>query len=533
MPSGCIFKRRNAAFGPRAYAWTALLIMGGGCSVGPPYEAPQAPLNPQWSAADAARISTQTPADSQWWKSFNDPVLEKLIQTARQQNLSLQAAGLRIMQARAMLAIAVGNQYPQLQQAFGSLTRVGLSENVTNQNNFVRDFWDAQLGFDVAWEVDFWNKYGQAVKAQGAALMGTVADYQSALVSLCAEVARSYTAIRSFEVLVEQDRGNLAIQQESLRIAEERFRNGATSELDGSQARTLLESTRAAAAQHELSLAQATNTLATLLGQPAGSVQALLQGPKTIPAAPLRVAVGIPAQVLRRRPDIRSAELLAMARSERIGVAKAELYPRFVLAGTVGLHATDGTGGSQGIDLFNPGSLFYALGPRINLPFFNYGRLENQVRVEDARFQEALLTYKDSVLKAAQEVEDGIAGFVKSSQASLAQEKAVVSARRSVELANLQYREGAVDYQRVLDALRSQLVEENQLVNLRASTATQAISLYKALGGGWETSVGKPYLTEATRTEMEHRTDWGNLLSTQAAPEGKASAPSSTAKSNP
>jgi NodT family efflux transporter outer membrane factor (OMF) lipoprotein len=498
------------------------------CALGSHYVRPEAKLNEQWQSTSDPQISTQAATDNEWWKGFNDPTLERLIQTARNQNLTLQAAGVRIMQARAVLGIAIGNQYPQLQQAFGSATRVGLSENVANNASFVQNFWDAQLGFDVAWEADFWNKYGQMVKAQGAALMSSVADYQSALVSLTAEVARTYTAIRSFEVLIEQDRSNLGMQEESMRMADARFRNGATSELDVSQARTLLESTRATIAQRELSLAQTQNALASLLGQPTGSVQKLLQGPKLIPTAPAKVAVGIPAQVLRRRPDIRAAELVAMARMERIGVAKADLYPRFILAGTVGLHATDGGAGSNSVNLLNPASLFYTVGPRISWPFFNYGRLENQVRVEDARFQEALLAYQHSVLMAAQEVEDSIAGFVKVSEASLAQQSAVTSARRSVQLANLQYRDGAVDYQRVLDAQRSQLQEESKLVNLRATQTTHVISLYKALGGGWEPSVGQPFLTDATRMEMEKRTNWGDLLSTQAAPGPAAeSAPSS------
>lgn len=496
-------------------AWAAALLCLTSCAVGPQFEKPSATLDQQWSASGDPRIATSVALEREWWKAFQDPVLEKLIQTARQQNLTLQAAGIRIMQARAVLGIAIGNQYPQMQQAFGSLTRVGLSDNVANNNNLVRNFWDAQLGFDVAWEADFWNKYGAVVKAQGAAMMGSVADYQSALVSLTAEVARTYTAIRSFEVLIELDRSNLAVQSESLRIAQVRFIHGATSELDATQANTLLESTRAAIPRHELSLAQSKNALATLLGQSPGSVNALLHGPKVIPAAPMKVAVGIPAQVLRRRPDIRAAELAAMAGLERTGAAKADLYPRFILAGTVGLHATDGGSGSDNVNLLNPASLFYAVGPRINWPFFNYGRIENQVRVEDAKLQQSLLAYKDSVLKAAQEVEDGIAGFVKTVEASTAQEAAVTSARRSVELASLQYREGGVDYQRVLDALRSQLAEETNLVNLRATLSTNVIALYKALGGGWEMSVGQPYLTEATRTEMERRTNWGDLLSTQ------------------
>jgi NodT family efflux transporter outer membrane factor (OMF) lipoprotein len=500
-----------------------------GCAVGPQYVKPTLNVNEAWSASKSPQFS-QSAADSAWWKAFNDPTLERLIQLAYSQNLPLQAAGLRIMEARALLGIAVGNQYPQLQQAFASVSGISLSDNVANNRDFVRDFWDSQVGFDVAWEADFWRKFGKGVKAQQAAYLSSVADYQNALVSLSAEVARNYAVVRTFESLIEQSRKNVSLQEESLRIANVRFQNGATSELDVSQARTLLESTRASIPQLEISLVQAQNALSTLLGQPTGTVQSLLQTPQPIPAAPTQVAVSIPAETLRRRPDIRSAELVAVSQSERIGVAKADLYPRFVLSGTLGLQAT--TGGDS-VNLFDPASFFAAIGPRLYWPFFNYGRIKNRVRVEDARFQQVLVTYQNSVLKASQEVEDGIVGFLKAVEATSAQQNAVTSARRSVELASIQYLDGAVDFQRVLDAQRSQLQEENNLIRLRSSVATNAISLYKALGGGWEMSVGQPFVTPTTIEEMQKRTDWGDLFSTQPKIDQPATGPATQSPAPP
>jgi NodT family efflux transporter outer membrane factor (OMF) lipoprotein len=489
-------------------------VMVTGCAVGPHYKKPAVKVNDHWRVTGSPQISAQPAADSAWWKTFNDPALERLIQLAYSQNLTLQAAGLRIMEARAVLGIAIGKQYPQSQQASASVSRVGLSKNTVNKPpDFTRDFWDQQIGFDVAWEADFWGKYRKAVKAERAAYMSSVADYQNALVSLSAEVARTYVVVRTFEELIEQARQNVRVQEESLRIADARFRNGATSELDVSQARTLLENTKASIPQLEISLAQAQNALSTLLGQPTGSLQDLLQGPQVIPTAPAQVAVSVPAEVLRRRPDIRNAELVAMAQSERIGIAKAELYPHFVLSGAFGLHTS--TGGSESFNFLDPASLFFAVGPRVYWNFFDYGRTKNRVRVEDARFQQAVVTYQDSVLKAAQEVEDGIVGFLKTLEATSSQQDAVTAARRSVELSVIQYREGAVDFQRVLDSERSLLQEEDNLVRLRSSSATNVISLYKALGGGWEMSVGQPFVNNATRTEMEKRTNWGNLFSTQ------------------
>jgi outer membrane protein TolC len=234
---------------------------------------------------------------------------------------------------------------------------------------------------------------------------------------------------------------------------------------------------------------------------------------QAIPAAPSQVAVSIPADMLRRRPDIRSAELVAMAQSERIGIAKADLYPRFVLSGALGVNSTDP--GVSPYNFLDPASLFYAVGPRVYWQFFEFGRIRNQVRAEDARFQQALTTYQNTVLKASQEVEDGIVGFLKTLEAISAQQNAMTAARRSVELASLQYREGAIDYQRVLDSQRTLLQQENNLVNLRSNAATNVISLYKALGGGWEMSVGQPFVPNPIVTEMQNRTNWGNLLSTQ------------------
>ena len=252
----------------------------------------------------------------------------------------MQIAGLRILEARARLGIAIGGQYPQQQEVFGSATGVGLSENASNSFGLDRNHWDYQLGFDATWELDFWGKFRRDVEAAHASLIASVADYDDALVSLTAEVARTYTVIRTFEVLIELTRENVKVQEEGLQIAESRFRNGATTELDVTQARSLLESTRASIPQLQIGLQQAQNALSTLLGQPTGAVQALLDGHKGIPTAPAEVAVSVPAELLRRRPDIRSAELFAAAQCARIGIAKADLYPSFSLFGEIGFQSS-------------------------------------------------------------------------------------------------------------------------------------------------------------------------------------------------
>ncbi len=506
-----------------AVSLLSMVLVISGCAVGPNFVKPEAKLQENWSEKGDPRVMTQTAVDRQWWRTFNDPALDQLIQLAYQQNLPLQIAGLRILEARAQLGIAIGRQYPQQQEVFGSVTGEGLSENAANSSGLDRSFWDYQLGFDAAWELDFWGKFRRDVEAAHASLIASVADYDDALVSLTAEVARTYAVIRTFEVLTELTRENAQVQAEGLKIAESRFRNGVTTELDVTQARTLLESTRASIPQLQTGLRQAQNALSTLLGQPPGAVQALLDGHKGIPTAPAEVAVSVPAELLRRRPDIRSAELFAAAQCARIGIAKADLYPSFSLFGEIGLQSSSrggaGSGNTDFDNLLDGDSSFYSFGPGVQWPIFNYGRIENNIRIQDARFQQLLVNYQNTVLRAAQEAEDALTGFLKAQEATAFEQNSVNAAQRSVEIALVQYREGAVDYQRVLDTQRALLQEETNLAQTRSSIATNLIALYKALGGGWELRKGQPIIAESTQAEMQKRTDWGRLLPPPPAPE--------------
>jgi NodT family efflux transporter outer membrane factor (OMF) lipoprotein len=504
----------------------ATSVVIGSCAVGPNFTPPQVTVGDKWRASGDPRLSAQTAADGIWWKALKDPALDRLIELAYRQNLSLQITGLRIVEARAQFAVATGRQFPQTQALFGSAEAVGLTEQVSRYTGLNRNLLAYQVGFDAAWELDFWGKYRRGVESEAAALLASVADYDAALVSLTAEVARTYVAMRTAEVLIQLAEDNARVQEEALGIAKARFQAGATSELDPTQAATLLESTRASVPRLRIGLEQARNALSRLLGQPPGAVEALLAGPKEIPKPPEKVGVGVPGDILRRRPDIRSAELAAAAQCARIGIAKAELYPSFSIVGTIGLRALNS--GSASHNLFSKSSVFYSVGPSINWPFLNYGRLKNNVRVEDARFQQSLVGYRDAVLKAAQEVEDALAGFVNAQQAVVFEQNAVTSAQRSVQLAIVQYREGASDYQRVLDAQRSLLQEQNSLADSSSGVITNLIALYKALGGGWELRQGQPIVPAETQQEMEARTGWGDMLTTPRGPE-KASAPATQA----
>jgi len=273
----------RAASGLILVALAGTVLALGGCVVGPQYVKPDVAANPDWSEKADPRLATGTAPDSTWWKVFNDPTLDQLVELALRQNLSLQVAGLRIMEARARLGLAVGRRYPQVQELFASATAVGLSEHGPTGALVPSNYWDYQVGFDAAWEADLWGKYRQDVRAEAGNYLATVADYDDVLVSLTAEVARTYAVIRTFEALIEYAGANVALQEEGLRIAEARFRHGATSELDVAQATTLLESTRESIPRLQSGLQQAENALSTLLGQPTGAVRSLLSTSSGIP----------------------------------------------------------------------------------------------------------------------------------------------------------------------------------------------------------------------------------------------------------
>ncbi len=500
------------------FAKLCLALAGAACNVGPEFARPNVSLNADWSGKGDPRLATGD-ADPAWWRTFGDPALDELIELAYHQNLPLQIAGLRILEARAQLGFAIGQQYPTNIGPIASASVNKISEHAANSANIDRFFGDYQVGFDAIWEVDFWGKFRRGVRAAGADYLASVADYDDALVSLTAEVARTYVVLRTDEALLDLARRNVAVQEQARQIAESRFRNGATSELDVTQATNLLESTRATIPQLEAGRQQAENALTTLLGQPTGTVQAVLAAASGIPTPPARVRVGVPAAMLRRRPDIRGAELRAVGQCERIGIAKAELYPSFVLRGSIGTQTSSGGGpqanNSSFKDLFSPGSLVASAGGGVFWPLLAYPRILDDVRVHDARFQQALLEYLRVVITAAQEVEDGMSGFLRQEDAAVFAANAVAPAEQSLRLALVQYREGAVDYQRVLDSERVLLQSQNTLAGTRSAVATNLIALYKALGGGWEIRRGDTVINQDTRLEMERRTNWGGYLKPQ------------------
>jgi NodT family efflux transporter outer membrane factor (OMF) lipoprotein len=501
----------NASNRSTGIAWVILLTgstLSGGCAmVGPDFEPPQAELPTQWNAPDTA-VSEQQPADySQWWQVFRDPVLDTLVETARNQNLSLQIAGLRVLEARAQLGIVTGSLYPQSQTVSGNYSYNRGRETVLTD----RYFSQAGVGFDAAWEMDFWGKFRRSLESADASLLASVASYDDVLVTLTAEVARNYVLIRTLEERIRLARENIAIQQRSLELTTNQFETGSVTELDMQQATTQLRNTEATVPALQISLDKSRHALSILMGMPPQDLANMLGSGGVIPTAPAEVAMGIPAELLRRRPDIRQAELQAAAQSAQVGVASAELLPAFSLFGSFGWNVNNAGQDSLG-DLFDANSFAFSTGPAFNWKIFNYGRLQNQVRVQDARLEQLLTNYENTVLVAAGEVEDAISGFLNSRQEAGFREQSAAAAERSSDLSMLQYTEGVSLYQSVLDSNRALAAQQDAYAQVRGNIALNLISLYKALGGGWETRTETPFVSEQVQQKMRDRTDWGKLL---------------------
>jgi NodT family efflux transporter outer membrane factor (OMF) lipoprotein len=484
--------------------------------VGPDYHTPSVPQEASWLEEGDAKVDTTAPLEANWWEVFNDPILDKLITLAYAQNLTLQTAGLRVLEARARLGIAIGEQYPQTQEVGADLGYNRTSRNAANEASANQHFASADVGFGASWEIDFWGRFQRGMESADAQLGANVANYDDALVSLTSDVANTYVLMREAEELAAVAKNNIEIQRRSLDLTKSRFQDGVTTELDVFQAVSLLNSTEADLPLFEINRRQAENALAVLLGMTPDKLEALVGEPGKIPVAPTEVAIGIPAELLRRRPDIRQAELLAAAQSARIGIAVADLYPQFSLNGFIEFETSAG-GGSESNnadfgDLFATNSLAAFIGPSIRLPIFNYGRLTNNVRVADARFQQTVTEYRNTVLEAYREVEDSVYAFTRYQTQAHFLGQSVEAQRKSVTLSLEQYREGVTNYQRVLDAQSSLFDLESQWVQSRGAISQNLIATYRALGGGWQTEKPRQFVPEETIEVMRARTDWGDLL---------------------
>jgi NodT family efflux transporter outer membrane factor (OMF) lipoprotein len=492
-------------------------LMSACAPVGPDFVRPEAESKEQW-AAFAREAFQFVPQDAvEWWGVLNDPVLDQLVVAARQNNNNIRLAGLRVLESRAALGIALGNRYPQAQIIAGDATALGLSESNANFSPAADlNYTQYNLGVSASWEMDFWGRFRRGIESADANLLASIASYDDTLVLLTAQIADIYVVIRSTEEQLRIARENLVLQERSYNIVEVLYRHGASNELDVQQAQTLLLSTRATIPGLETTLRQSHHALATLLGLPPADLSKALGGEGSIPEVPRQITVGVPADMLRQRPDVRRAELQAMAQNAQVGVARASLYPSFSISGSLGLAAAGNTDTTRSMDsgigeLFRSDSVTYAMGPSFVWPFLNYDRIKNNIRVQDARLQQALVQYRETVIQAAREVEDAMAAYIGSQQQDAILIETVESAKRSSELSMIRYQEGFADYQRVLDAQQALFGQQQRYVSNRGLTIRSLIAVYKALGGGWQAGDGA-FIDEATKIQMQERTDWGDIL---------------------
>ena len=490
----------------RAAALAGTVLLSACTTVGPDFQRPQVPAwLAEWiggsheSLAAELRV-TRSGQLQQWWSTFNDPVLERLVAEAQRMNPNVRTAGLRIMEARAQLGIAGSGLYPQVQQATSDLLWAG--EHRTGARDTSAS--TLSVGFQVGWELDFWGKFRRSIEAADASYFASIAQYDDLQVLMAAQVAAFYTSIRTLEARLVIARQNAVLQKRSLEIAERLFKAGNDSELDVQQAKAQYFGTLATIPPLESALRQTQNALSTLLVRAPGPLPEMAAGKDVIPEAELAVIVDMPAELLRRRPDVRSAELLLAAQSALIGVSVADLYPSISLLGSVGLSATSLSGSSR--------AFTWAVGPTLVWNVFDYGRLSNAVLVQDARFQQLYEQYQDALLRAAREVDDAAVGFARTGEQIVLLADAVAAAQRSLDIANIQYREGLTDFERVLDSQRVLFAQQDFLVSARGSLTQNLIALYKAMGGGWEQGRSRPVLDDVTRDTMNQRSDWKGVL---------------------
>lgn len=505
-----IFSNSQGSIG-RALALGLALGLGG-CMVGPNYQEPPAPVAETYRDPGSDAVKRETADLANWWTLLKDPTLDNLVQTVYKQNPTLKSAGVRVLEAQARRGIAAGLMFPQQQNAFGGYTYNQLSRNAANGGGIDPNFNDWQLGVAASWELDVWGRFRRGIESADAEVLAAVANYDDVLVTLIGDVATEYTSLRVLQERLAVVVGNVEVQKRGLQIADDRFKGGTATELDRSQALTLLRDTEAIIPFLQAQIVAAENRLCALMGIPPKDLSQMLGDRKVIPQSPATIAVGIPADLLRRRPDIRRAERVLASQSARIGIAKADLYPSFSLLGDIRLASEDFA------DLFNSNSVQAFGGPTFRWAVFNYGRIENNVRVEDARFQALIGEYENTVLRAQAEVENGIAGFVGSQRQITSLNDSVAAARKAVEVAETQYKGGTADYTRVLNTQDALLREQDRLVATRGDMTLNLIRVYRAMGGGWELRNNDPVVDEQTQKQMRQRTDWGTMLDAKAEP---------------
>lgn len=495
-------ERRPPKLGTLLSVGSVLLLCACGCTgvreyvhngfkVGPNYKRPAAPVANEWIDSQSSRVSSEQGDYRDWWTVFNDPVLNGLVQTAYSQNITLREAGFRVAEAQALRGIVVGNFFPQFQQVVGDYTRTqrstqtALFPNVPPGSPFANigapQYSNWRVGGALTWELDFWGRYRRAIEAADARLESSVEDFDDALVVLIGETAGTYVELRTAEQLLQVARENASLQTESVRVAQARLdAKAADSELDTPQAKANLGSTLAAVEALEIQRRQTQNRLAVLLGMPPHELANRLDRSANIPVAPDTVSVGVPAELVWRRPDVRRAERIVAAQSAEIGVATAELYPHISINGTMDWQA------AQFSDVFKGKAFGGTIGPTFRWNVLNYGRLLNNIRVQDARLQQVIADYQQTLLQANQEAENAIVAYLHYTDQINVLGESAHQASEAERVAQVKYREGEIDFNRLFTVQQLLLNQQERLANARGNAAQSLVDLYRSLGGGWE-----------------------------------------------
>jgi len=475
--------------------FASLTIGLGGCAVGPNYHQPNVPAPAQWNALAGGETNAAAPVAA-WWKNFHDAELDSLIERAAGSNLDLRIAQARVREARAQYRLTAADLWPTV-DASGSYARQRQSQNQPvihafpplPSSAFENNVY--QSGFDAAWEIDVFGGKRRATEAAGAQVAATQFGEREVLVTLCGEVARNYVEARGYQRRLEIARDNIRAQEQSLALTQDRFTNGLTSDLDVQQANTILATTRASVPTLETALQAAIHRLGVLLGQTPEALRTELAAVAPIPAAPPVVPVGLPSDLLLRRPDVRLAERRLAAATANIGVATADLFPKFFLTGAAGFE------GVSASDWFAGASKFWSLGPTVQWIIFDAGRIRANIKVQTARQEQALANYENTALGAFEDVENALTAYAKEQIRRQQLAAAVRSSEESLRLANQLYANGLSNFLNVLDAERSLYQAQDALVQSDRTISANLIALYKALGGGWETPDRSPQLAQA------------------------------------
>jgi NodT family efflux transporter outer membrane factor (OMF) lipoprotein len=470
--------RCRAGASLRFFTGVLLLLLAAGCvAVGPDYERPEMAVPQSWREGPDPALVPDQAVTRRWWTVFGDPLLERLIAEAEQDNLDLRRAVARVREARARLGVVRGEYVPRA-EAQGSVNRQRLSENGLRSNGSTETLYG--VGVDASWELDLFGRISRAVEAASADYQASEEDRGDVLVSLYAEVARTYFNIRTFQARLASADGNIDSQRQILELTRSRFDHGLATGLDVAQAEQVLAASQAEVPPLRIALTQAANTMGVLLGKPPGTLFAELSRPGPIPVPPEQVSVGVPANLLRQRPDIRRAERQLAAQTARIGIATADLYPTLSLSGSFAFEAVDAG------DLFQGSSKAFGFGPTLRWLIFDGARVRSRIQVEDALTEQALYHYEQSVLNALNEAENALTEYLEQRTRLAALERSVQAARRSLQLATRLYKDGLVDFQNVLDAQRVLFDNESQLAAARGNTVINLVQLYRTLGGGWD-----------------------------------------------